>query len=125
MTLPLTSFEHRADIGMRERGHGPHFAIETRPRFPLCEGFSGDHFQRYDAARLHILGLIDRAHGAAADFFDNTIPRYDFTALHVGRETLSYQVAETLCGCATWAPGRRMMNRAPRPGSDSTHMSPP
>ena len=31
----------------------------------------------------------------------------------------------TRASCATWAPGNRKLNRAPRPACDSTHISPP
>ena len=43
-------------------------------------------------------------------------------------ESLPYpRVSSTAspCACARWAPGSRKLNRAPRPGADSTHMSPP
>ena len=62
-----------ADVGMIERGRGARFAAETLDGLSVLGDVVGKEFQRDTAAEARVLGFVDHAHSAAAQFFQDAV----------------------------------------------------
>ena len=64
-----------ADVGMIQRGGGARFAAEAFERLRVFGQFIGEEFQRDEAAEVGVLSLVNHAHAATAEFFDDAVVR--------------------------------------------------
>ena len=60
---------------MIQRGGGARFAAESLDRLRVLGNVVGQKFQGYTAAQAGVFGLVDHAHSAAAQFFQDAIVR--------------------------------------------------
>ena len=73
MTIVLADFVNRADVGMVEGGSGTSFAAETLQSLRVLGYVIQQEFQRDEAPKLGVLGLVDDAHPATAEFLDDAV----------------------------------------------------
>ena len=72
----LADFVDGADIGMVQRGSSLCFTVETaRVLVGLARTSSGQELQSNEAVELRVLGFVDNAHPAAAEFFEDAVVR--------------------------------------------------
>ncbi len=64
-----------ADVGMIQRGGGLGLALKAGERLRVAGQVFGKEFQRDETMQPGVLPLIDHAHTAATEFFDNTVMR--------------------------------------------------
>jgi hypothetical protein len=60
---------------MIQRGGSLCFALETRESLRIARHILWQKFQRDEAAKARILGLVDDTHSATAEFFDDAVVR--------------------------------------------------
>ena len=77
LAIAFVDFVDGADVRMIQRRSGLRFALETRQRLRIFGHFVGKKFQRDEAVQLGVLGFVDDAHTAAAQFFDDAVVRDD------------------------------------------------
>ncbi len=69
-------FVNGHDVGVRDTGGSPGFAIEAFFAFGIFEIVGQQNFQGHLAAQLGIFGEIDLAHTAGAEaFYDSEVPK--------------------------------------------------
>jgi hypothetical protein len=66
---------HPPDVGMIERGGGLRFALEAFERGMVGGRVLREEFQHHRALEVGVFGLVNDAHSAAAEFFDNAVMR--------------------------------------------------
>ena len=91
-------FVNSADIGVVQGGGGASFAAEAFKRVGVTHEIVGKKFEGDEAAEIEILGFVDDAHAAAADFFQDAIVRDSLA--DQGRITLHPLGGEMLDGAA-------------------------
>jgi len=64
------------DAVVFQLGHGPRLALQARARFSLGEQVRVQDLDRYLASQSLVLRTIDDGHAALADFFDDSISRW-------------------------------------------------
>ena len=64
-----------ADARMIERGCSARFAPESLDRLGVLGNIVGKKFQRNIPAEARVLGLINHAHSAAAEFLEDAVMR--------------------------------------------------
>ena len=77
-------FVNGADVRVVQRGSGARFPAKTLQRLRILGHIIGQKFQGDKSAKHRVFRLIDDAHAAAAEFFDNAIVR-DGLADHQGQ----------------------------------------
>src|SRR5437899_9712909 len=77
--LAFADFVDRADVGMVECGSRACFSAETLERGRVLRNIVGEKFKRDKSSERQVLGLVDNAHPAAAEFFDDAVVRNDLT----------------------------------------------
>src|SRR5580700_12249612 len=77
LAIAFIDFVDGADIRMIQRRSGLRFAFKTRQRLRIFGYFVGQKFQRDEAVQLGVLGFVDDAHAAAAQFLDDAVVRDD------------------------------------------------
>ena len=65
----------RADVGMVQSGSGLRFALKALEGLRVVGYIVGQELQGDEAAELGVLGLVDDAHAAAAELFDDAVVR--------------------------------------------------
>ena len=75
LAVVLADFVNGADVGMIQRRCGPGFALEAFQGLRVLRDFVGQELQRDEAAERGVFGLVDHAHAAAAQFFDDAVVR--------------------------------------------------
>ena len=75
LAVLLADVVNRADVGMVQRGRGLRFALKTVERLRIARDIFGQEFQRDEAVQARVLGLVDDAHAAAAELFDDAVVR--------------------------------------------------
>src|SRR5437868_6239837 len=76
----------RADVRMIERGSRFGFALETAKRLLVFGDFIRQEFQRYESAKIYVLGLVHHSHAAAPELLDDAVVR-DCLADKLGRRS--------------------------------------
>lgn len=66
-------FVNGANVRMIDRGSGARFSTKAFEGVSVANEFVGQEFKRHEAAKVSVLGFVDHAHAATADFFDNAI----------------------------------------------------
>ena len=67
----FANFVDGANIGMIQGGSRFGFALETIEGLRIVGYVVGQELQGHETAELHILGFVDHAHPATAEFFDD------------------------------------------------------
>ena len=75
----LADFVYHADVGVIQTRGGAGFALETGQCLRVFRHVIGQKFEGDETAEFQILGLIDNAHPAPAELFDNPIVRDGLT----------------------------------------------
>ena len=84
LAVVLGDFVNGADVRMIQSGSGARFAAKTFERVGIARDFGGKEFQRDKSAEVRILGFINHAHPAAAEFFDDAEVRNDLSGRAIG-----------------------------------------
>ena len=71
--LVLADAEHGHDIGVMQVGRHLGFAGEAVLVLRVEQHLLGQHLERHPAPQRLLLGLVDDAHAAAADFADDVV----------------------------------------------------
>ena len=71
----VVDFVNRADVGMVQGGSGLRLALETGEGLRIFGNFVGQELERDKAMQLDVLGFVDHAHAAAAEFLDDAVVR--------------------------------------------------
>ena len=79
----LADVVNRADVGVIERRRGLGFALKPAQSLGIARDFVGKEFQRDETMQASVFGLVNHAHAAAPQLFDNPVVR-DGLADHVG-----------------------------------------
>jgi hypothetical protein len=79
LAVGLVHFVNRADVGVIQRRGRASFATKSLERLRLLFQFLRKEFQRHAAAEFRVLGLVDDAHPAAAQFAEDTVMRNGFS----------------------------------------------
>ena len=69
----LTNIVNRADVGMIQRRCGLRFALETDECLRVSGNLLGQKLQRNKAMQAGVFGLVNNAHPAAAEFFEDAV----------------------------------------------------
>src|SRR6266511_4750997 len=72
-----------ADIRMIQRGGRPRFALKALDRRRILCQFSRQKLESNQTLELQILGLVDDAHAAVRDPFEDAVARQETPAGHV------------------------------------------
>ena len=75
LAVLLANFVDRADIGMIQRRSGLRLALKARQRLRVSGNLVGQKLQGDKAAERDVLGFVDDAHPAAAEFLDDAVVR--------------------------------------------------
>ena len=73
--LLFADFVDGADVGMVQRRSGFGFAPEALQRLGIVGYFIGKKFKRDEAVQARVFGLVDDAHAAATEFFEDAVVR--------------------------------------------------
>ena len=73
--IGLVNLVNGADVRMIQCRSGFGFALKTAECQRATGDFVGQELESYEAAELHILGLVDDTHRAGAEFLDDVIVR--------------------------------------------------
>ena len=87
LAVLLADFIDGADVGMIQGGSGLRFALKSLQRLRVLGDISGRNFRATKRPQPRVLGLVDHAHAAAAEFFDDAVVR-DGLADHSGEPLL-------------------------------------
>ena len=71
----LADVVNSADVGMIQSGRGLRFALEAAKRLRVAGHFVGQELQGDEAMEASVFGLVDDAHPAAAELFDDAVMR--------------------------------------------------
>ena len=74
-SIVLADFVDGADVGMIQRGSRARFAAEAFERLRILGHFIGQKLQSDETAQPGVFGLVNYAHAAAAEFFNDAIVR--------------------------------------------------
>jgi hypothetical protein len=69
----FADFVDGANVGMIERRCGARFAAKAFERLRVARQFIGQELEGDEAAEFGVFGLVDHAHAAAAEFFDDAV----------------------------------------------------
>src|SRR5712692_4176560 len=100
----LADFVNRADVGMVECRCGTGFTPETFQCLRVLRDILGKELESYEATKVGVFGLVDHAHTAAAELFDDAVVR-DGLADQCCRAMLGGmrgQVNECRCSYIAW-----------------------
>ena len=86
-----------ADIWMVQRRCGPGFALEARQRLRVPGHFIGQKLEGDEALEAAVFRLVDHAHAASANFFDDAVVR-DGLADHVADALRDAILRVAACG---------------------------
>ena len=73
LAIGLADFVDRADVGMIESGGGLGFAKETGFGLVVAKQVRRQELQRDGALEARVLGLVDDAHAALAELFEDLV----------------------------------------------------
>src|SRR5208337_1105977 len=73
LALVLLNSVDSADVGMVERRGGAGLPLKTLQRLTIPGKFFRQEFERYEAAELGVLGLIDHTHPSAAQLLNDAV----------------------------------------------------
>ena len=71
----FADFVDGANVGMIESRGGTRLAAKAFERLRVLREEIGEEFEGYEAAEFGVLGFVDYAHAAAANFFDDAVVR--------------------------------------------------
>jgi hypothetical protein len=71
----LADFVNGADVGMIQRRRGPRLASETLQSLLVLGQLIGQELEGDEAPQFRIFGLVNHAHPAAAQLFDDAVVR--------------------------------------------------
>ncbi len=71
--IGFVNFVDRADIRVIQGRGGAGLPLEPFERLPVLRQVFRQEFQRHQAAQLRVLGLVDDAHAAATELFENAV----------------------------------------------------
>ena len=75
----FSDFINRADVGMVESGRGAGLAAETFEGLRVLGKILGQEFEGDEAAEFGVFRLVNHAHAATAEFFDDAVVRDGLT----------------------------------------------
>ncbi len=75
MPVLLADLMNRANVRVVQSGSGARLAAKAFEGLRVAHNIIWQELQRYEAAKLSILGLIDNAHPSAAKFLNNAVVR--------------------------------------------------
>src|ERR1022692_1356212 len=75
LVIVLADVVNGADVGVVESGGGASFTSETFQGLRVLRNVIGQELERNETTQFGVLGLVDYAHTAAAEFFDDAIAR--------------------------------------------------
>jgi hypothetical protein len=75
MAAFLSNVVNGADVGMVQSGSGLRLSLETAEGLRISGNFIGQKLQSYKAVQASVLGLVNDAHSAAAEFLDDAVMR--------------------------------------------------
>ncbi len=75
LAVVLANFVDGADIGMVQGRCGLGFALEAGEGLGVLGNIIGQELQGDEAMQLHVLGLVDDTHPAAAELLDDAVVR--------------------------------------------------
>jgi len=75
MPILLSDLMNSADIRMIERRSGLRLALKTRQSLRVFDNVVGQKFQGDETMKGNVLSLVNHAHAAAAEFFDDAVMR--------------------------------------------------
>ncbi len=75
LAVVLADFVDGADVGVVQRGSGAGFAAKAFESLRILRNVFGEEFERDKATEGGVFGLVNNAHPAAAQFFDDAIVR--------------------------------------------------
>ena len=73
----LANVVNGADVWMVQRGSCLRLALKAGQRLGIASHLIGQEFQGHKAVEAGVFGLVDHAHAAAAELFDDTVVRDD------------------------------------------------
>jgi hypothetical protein len=73
LAFMLADLVNRADVRVVQHRGGARFAFETFESLRVQGEAVGQELERYKAAELGVLGLVDHAHPSAAELFQNAV----------------------------------------------------
>ena len=76
LAVLLADVVNGADVGMIQRGGGLRFALETLEGLRVTGDFVGQELEGDETVQPGVFGLVDHAHAAAAELFDDAVVRY-------------------------------------------------
>ena len=74
-TIVLANVVNRADVGMIERRGSARLAAETFQKLMILGKLLRQELERHTSAELRVLGLVDHAHAARTQLFNDAIVR--------------------------------------------------
>ena len=88
----LADVVNGADIGMIQSGSGFGFAAKTLEGLAILREIFGKKLQGDEAAEARVLGLVNHAHAAAAELFDDPVVRNSLIEHDPGETSLPIPV---------------------------------
>src|ERR1700747_518592 len=73
LALFFANFIDGANVWVIQRGGGLRFALEAGESLRIASDFGREELEGHEAVELGVLGLVDDAHPAAAQFFEDVI----------------------------------------------------
>src|SRR5690242_756132 len=73
LPILLRDLVDRADIGMIKSGSSTSFAAEAFERLWIARDVIWEKLERDEASEFDVLGFVNHAHAAAAQFFQNAV----------------------------------------------------
>ena len=73
LAVLLADIVNRTDVGVIQSGGGLGFALKTAERLGIASDFVGKEFQSDEAVQAGVLSLVNHAHAAATELFDDAI----------------------------------------------------
>src|SRR6267378_7849378 len=78
LAVVLADFINGANVGVVQSGSGASFAAETLESMRVTDQIVGEEFESDKAAEVGVFGLVDDAHAAAAQLFNDAVVRNGF-----------------------------------------------
>jgi hypothetical protein len=75
LLIVFANFVDGANVGMIQRGSGFGFPPEPFQCLPVLGNVFREEFERYESIETGVLGLVDHAHPATAELFDDAVMR--------------------------------------------------
>ncbi len=84
LAFVAADFMNGANVGVVEGGRSAGFALEAFQRLLVVGQIFGEKFQRNETSQSGVFGLVNNAHPAATQLFENAVVR-DRTTNHSGQ----------------------------------------